>query len=74
MAARTDLFAGVTAYFRSGSVKVSAGGGIETARSQTVSGNYHDVLGVPITLGRGFSGADDRPGTGLIAVISEAYW
>src|SRR5688572_14617496 len=75
IAARSDAFAGVTAYFRGGSVKVSAGDGIETARSLTVSGNYYDVLGVPMAIGRGFSSADDRPGAdALVAVISEGYW
>ena len=73
--ARTDIFAGVTAYFRSGSVKVAAGDSIETTRSLTVSGNYHAVLGVPMMLGRGFSDEDDRAGAAaLVAVISDGYW
>jgi predicted permease len=73
--ARSDLFAGVTAYLRTGSVKVSTGEGIETARAQFVSGNYHSVVGVPMALGRGFSSDDDRQGSGLFeAVISEGYW
>ena len=74
MAARSDVFAGVTAYFRSGSVKVSAGDRLETARSLMVSGNYYDVLGVPMAIGRGFSAADDRAAQALVAVISDGYW
>ena len=74
IAARTDVFAGATAYFRSSSVKVSVADGIETARSLTVSGNYYDVLGVPMAIGRAFLADDDRPGAGLVAIISDGYW
>ena len=74
IAGRSDVFAGVTAYFRGGSVKVSTAEGIGTARSLTVSGNYYDVLKVPLAIGRGFSADDDRPGAGLVAVISDGYW
>src|SRR5262245_57017579 len=45
--ARTDLFTGVTAYLKSGTVKVSNAETTETARAQFVSGNYHTVVGVP---------------------------
>ena len=73
--ARTDLFAGVTAFLRGATVKVSAGDRLENARAQFVSDNYHAVLGVPIALGRGFTAAGDRPGvTPLEAVISDGYW
>ncbi len=74
MAGRTDVFAGVTAYFRSSSVKVATAEGIGTARSLTVSGNYYSLLGAPMTIGRGISADDDRPGAGLVAVISDGYW
>jgi predicted permease len=72
---RTDIFAGVTAYLRNGSVKVATANGIETAPSLIVSGNYYAVLGVPMALGRGFSSEDDRGGAEtLVAVISDGYW
>ena len=72
---RTDLFAGVTAYLRNASIKVSAGDTIETARAQFVSGNYYAVVGARMALGRGFTANDDRPGTApLEAVISAGYW
>jgi predicted permease len=72
---RKDLFAGVTAYFRTGRVKVATGDGTETAPAQFVAANYHAVVGVPMALGRSFSSDDDRPGAApLEAVISEAYW
>jgi predicted permease len=70
-----DLFTGATAYLRGGTVKVSAGGSVETARAQLVSGNYHAVVGVPMALGRGFTSDDDRAREGpLLAVISDGYW
>ena len=71
---RTDLFAGVTAYLKGGSVKVSTGESIETARAQFVSGNYHAVVGVRMALGRSLRSGDDRVGArSLEAVISEGY-
>lgn len=40
-----------------------------------VSGNFHDVLGVPAVLGRALTPDDDRPGSSqAIAVISHAFW
>lgn len=73
--ARTDLFAGVTTYLRSGTVTVSTAESTETAPAQFVSGNYHAVVGVPMALGRGFTSDDDRAGAGpLAAVISDGYW
>jgi putative ABC transport system permease protein len=72
---QTDLFAGVTAYLKGGTVTVSNAEMTETARAQFVSGNYHTVIGVPMALGRGFGSDLDRPATAsLEAVISEGYW
>jgi len=71
---RTDVFAGVTAYNHR-QFKVASGLGTEPVFGQYVSGGYHAVVGVPIALGRGFSGENDRmPGGSPIAVISDAYW
>ena len=69
-----DVFTGVTAY--SGETfTVSTADGKERVNGQFVSGNYHDVLGVPIVVGRGFSTEPDRPSTqSPIAVISYDYW
>jgi len=70
----TDVFSGVTAY--SGETfTVSTADGRERVNGQFVSGNYHDVLGVPMVLGRGFTNESDRPaGQPPVAVISHAYW
>jgi predicted permease len=67
-------FAGITAYM-TGSFRVDSGGGIEPVTGQFVSGNYHQMLGVPLTLGRGFSSEPDRGAARApVAVISDAYW
>jgi predicted permease len=46
----------------------------ERAWAELVTGNFFDVLGVPIVTGRGFSEADNQPGTAAAVVISHAYW
>jgi predicted permease len=72
--ARTDLFAGVTTFIGA-TFKVATAEGVEIAQGQYVSGNYHAVVAVPVTLGRGFSAEADHPGAdSLIAVISDGYW
>jgi ABC-type antimicrobial peptide transport system permease subunit len=39
-----------------------------------VSGNYFEVLGTSVAIGRTFNAADDDPGRPPVAVISAAYW
>jgi putative ABC transport system permease protein len=52
-----------------------AGGVEEKVRTQFVSGNTFDVLGVTPALGRLLTPADDRtPGAHQTAVISHAFW
>ena len=46
----------------------------ERAWSEVVTANYFDVLGVPMTIGRGFRPEEDLPGTAVTAVISHDYW
>ena len=68
------VFAAVTAY-EGESFVVKSAEGVERVNGQFVSGNYHAVLGVPMTLGRGFSTERDRDaGENPIAVISDGYW
>lgn len=72
--ARTDVFAGVTAYSHR-VFKVASDAGAEQVFGQHVSGNYHGLIGVPIALGRGFVSENDRtPGASPVAVISDGYW
>jgi predicted permease len=46
----------------------------ERAWAQIVTSNFFDVLGAPIGLGRGFTRAEDTPGTAPAVVLSDAYW
>ena len=46
----------------------------EVAFLEAVSGSYFSVLAVEMTVGRGLSIADDRPGADAAAVISHARW
>jgi predicted permease len=40
-----------------------------------VTGNYFDVLGAPMALGRGFRGADDdKPGASPVVVLAHGLW
>jgi predicted permease len=69
-----DVFTGITAYMTR-PFKISTPAGSELVEGQFVSGNYHDVLGVPLILGRGFTSDPDRPNDGsAVAVVSESYW
>ena len=73
-ASLTDVFDGVTAY-STNAVKVATPDGLESVDSLWVSGNFHAVTGVPMTLGRGFAAERDRDvGGSMIAVISDHYW
>ena len=70
---RTDLFSGVAAFH---DVQLSLGDGVpERARGLVVSGNYFDVLGVRVSLGRAFHPDEDAvPGAQPVAVLSHALW
>ncbi|HYV97705.1 MAG TPA: ABC transporter permease [Gemmatimonadaceae bacterium] len=57
-------------------VELSMGGASpERVRGIVASGNYFDVLGVPVAAGRVFSPEDDgAPGAHPVAVLSHAFW
>src|SRR5262249_35492057 len=42
--------------------------------SRTVSGNFFDVLGVSMALGRALRPDDDREGSPAVVVLSDALW
>ena len=45
-----------------------------SASGLLASGNYFDVLGLPVVLGRPLLEEDDRPGAPLVAVLSHTFW
>ena len=57
------------------SMALDANGQAEPVTGEMVSGNYFDVLGVAIPVGRAFAPDEDRAGTPVrVAVISHALW
>ncbi|MFL6210376.1 MAG: ADOP family duplicated permease [Pyrinomonadaceae bacterium] len=65
----SDVFA-----FGDMNVNVSAGGRVEVASGQAVSGNYYEGLGVGALIGRTITDDDDRAAAQPVAVISHRYW
>jgi predicted permease len=50
-------------------------GHAEVVNAELVSGNFFQSIGIGTVLGRGIEPADDSvPGSGAVAVISDAYW
>jgi predicted permease len=66
----TDL----AAFSQMENVNVVANGTAEIASAFQVSGNYFDVIRVPMALGRGLTEADDAANATPAAVISQGYW
>jgi predicted permease len=70
----SGTFASLAAYNQV-SITMDANGQPEALVGQIVSGNYFDVLGIKIPLGRGFTPDDDRIGAPVhVAIISHALW
>ena len=67
------VFSGITAYSPT-AFKVSSNAGLENTTGVWVNGSFHGMLGVPMALGRGFSGESDQPTSNPTAVISDAFW
>jgi putative ABC transport system permease protein len=57
-----------------GSFNLSGKDQPERVDGMRVSWGYFDMLGVRPVLGRGFAGADDRPGAPRVAVLSHGLW
>ena len=56
-------------------MSLSGRGEPEQVFGQIVTGNYFDVLGATMALGRGFLGAaDDQPGVTPVVVLSHGLW
>ena len=73
-AAAKRSFAGVAATqpFYAASVRLETM--TEVAFLEAVSGDYFSVLGLELSVGRGISADDDRPGAESVAVISHSWW
>lgn len=64
----------IAAFLQMESVNVVVNGSAEIASAFEVSGNYFDVVRVPMVLGRGLAESDDAASAAPVAVISESYW
>jgi len=71
--ATTGVFSGIAAS-TDNEFKVRNGDAIDLVYGQFVSGNYFELLGAPMALGRSFAYESDTEPQRLAAVISDAYW
>jgi predicted permease len=53
---------------------LASGAATRSARGRLVSGNYFNVLKVPIVVGRGLRAEDDRPGSAHVIVLGYDLW
>jgi len=74
--ARRDAFAGVAAHrLDMVGVREPSGGDPRRTFAAFVSGNYLEVLGIPIVRGRGFTPDEARAGSQApVAIASHVYW
>lgn len=75
----TQGFQGTLAAFQAGQTPLLVHRQGDTQASMAllgklVSGNYFSVLGVPLTMGRGLTPADDQVGAPPVTVISDRMW
>ena len=70
----TGIFADLAAYSVT-FVGLDAGEGPRRTMASEVTGNYFQVFGVPLALGRPFTAEEERPGADVpVAIISHALW
>jgi predicted permease len=70
----SGTLAGLAA-FATIALSMDAGGETQPVRGEVVSGNYFDVLGVPIRVGRAFRPDEDVAGNPVrVAVITHDFW
>jgi putative ABC transport system permease protein len=70
----SHTFASLAAYTEV-SITMDANGQAEPLTGELVSGNYFDVLGVAMAVGRGFAPEEDQIGAPVrVAIISHAVW
>ncbi len=68
--ASRDVLSGLAAFRPIPDTHVTVNGEAELALTQSVSGNYHQVLGLHASVGRTLTEQDREP----VAVISHRYW
>ena len=69
---RAQSFTGVAA-FRALNVTVTGAGDPERVPAKMITADLLPLLGVPIERGRGFTGADDRPGAEGVTLLSAGF-
>jgi predicted permease len=70
----SGTFASLMAYTEV-SITLDANGQLEPLTGELVSGNYFDVLGVAMAVGRAFAPVEDQIGAPVrVAIISHAFW
>ena len=70
----SGAFEGLAA-FSTITVAIEANGALEQISGDIVSGNYFDVLGVRLSMGRSFSADEDRPGSPVrVVIVSHRFW
>ncbi len=76
LAARRDVFSGVTAHtLGTVGVRETARGDARRTFAGFVAASFFDVLGVPVVQGRPFTAEEGRPGSGAtVAIATHAYW
>jgi predicted permease len=72
--AHAPAFSGVLAFADAGRVNVGVSGEAAVAQGQLVSGAFFSTLGVPASIGRTITPADDEQGASPVATISYNYW
>ncbi|HXW90398.1 MAG TPA: ABC transporter permease [Terriglobales bacterium] len=72
--ARAQAFSGVLAFADAERVNVGVGGEAGVAQGQLVSGDFFSMLGVPASIGRTITPADNEQGASPVATISYNYW
>jgi predicted permease len=70
----TDVFAGVSAFAGSVELEMSGNGQASIVRSELVSGDYFQTLGVTPAAGRVLQPADELPGAEPVLVLDYRYW
>jgi len=74
VAAATDAFSGLATH-RIGIVEIEGTDWVRSSMIEIVSGNYFDVLGVRVGLGRGFTPEETRFGSAeRVVIISARLW